>query len=126
PWPQYAETFKLASNVVYLDESASTDFAARRSALYRQIRNGRVAMVFDYIHPFAGNDWHIECGKSKKGSGERVLFTEGACHSRLSIPTNFPFPVTVKLFRNGRELPGADPKDLKISEPGTYRLEVWT
>ncbi len=62
PWPDYLSTFKLASNIVYYDAPLAADFEARKRQLYESIRSGRMAMTFQAIHPFAGNDWSIKCG----------------------------------------------------------------
>ncbi|MCB0417762.1 MAG: hypothetical protein KDD39_08940 [Bdellovibrionales bacterium] len=120
-WPTYRETFKLASNIVYLDEPQASTFEARRQQLYEQIGKGRVAFVFDYLYPFQDSDWIVRCGERSARCGEQLAFAEGGCTSEVKTPEGFPYPLVVKLLRNGRAIEDTT----RLSEPGAYRVEVW-
>ncbi|MEZ4752224.1 MAG: PHP domain-containing protein [Bdellovibrionota bacterium] len=120
-WPTYRETFKLASNVVFLDEPKDSDYEKRKRQIYEQIRRGRVAFVFDYLYPFQKSDWVVRCGDRVARCGQEVSFVPGGCSSTVTTPEGFPYPLEVRLLRNGRKIDSAD----RVLEPGTYRVEVW-
>ncbi|MCB0403289.1 MAG: PHP domain-containing protein [Bdellovibrionales bacterium] len=120
-WPTYRETFKLASNIVFLDRPRADTYDERKRQTYEQIQKGRVAMVFDYLYPFQNSNWTLRCGDKVAHCGEEIPLSDGGCVSEVQTPDGFPYPLNVKLLRNGRETASSN----RITEPGTYRVEVW-
>lgn len=129
-WPTYEQSFRVASNVVYYDPPLATDFEARKKQIYKSLKEGKGAMVYQFLHPFEGNEWHLECGGKSYRPGETAPLAAG-CDSVVSVPESFPFPHFVRIWKDGelyREVEmAANPLSvpLKIQTPGAYRVEVW-
>jgi hypothetical protein len=127
-WPDYLQTFKLASNIVFVKPPLPSDFEARKKILYHQLRSGRSAMVFQSIYPFDGNAWSLKCGNETYSVGDEAPFSN-KCEFRVSFPEKFPYPKKVRLWKNGdmvRELETRKSSAiLQLKGEGTYRLEVW-
>ncbi len=131
-WPDYLESFKLASNIVYYDEPLAPDFDARKKQLYASIRAGRLAMTYHSVHPFSGNDWQVRCGEKSFRAGDEVpmgVGTRGKCEFVISVPPTLPYAKIVRLIKNGepyKELTDAAPSlTIPVESEGVYRVEVW-
>lgn len=127
-WPGYEQTFQLASNAVFLSAPASADFETRKRQIYDALKQGRVAMVFQALYPFSTSDWIYRCQEKTYRSGDNIPFQKD-CQFMVTTPKEFPYPVELKLFRNGELLktlhPTSDQTFLNVDAPGAYRLEVW-
>jgi len=126
-WPEYLQTFRLGSNVIFVDDPIPTDFEARKSQLYQSLHQGRVAILFQEIHPFPGNDWRLECNGHVVRSGQEASGTD--CQFIADIPPDLPYPVTLHLWKDGDLIQTVEHAEqrtiLPARSPGAYRLEVW-
>lgn len=127
-WPDYPETFRLASNIVFLKTPPAQDFLERKKQIYSAIRGGQLAFVFQTIFPFEGNDWRLQCQGDTHRAGARVNLTT-PCEFIIETPKNLPYPVEIRLIRNGEvhsKIETSDPSvAIKATIPGVYRLEIW-
>jgi hypothetical protein len=127
-WPTYLQTFKLASNVIFVKLPLPVDFEARRKILYQSIREGRIAMLFQALYPFEGNSWNLKCGDKTFEIGDQVANPDH-CEFRATFPAAFPYGKKVRLLKNGdlvqEVITSAPNLTLPISGSGSYRLEVW-
>ncbi len=128
-WPGYLQTFKMASNVVFLKSPKSDDFETRKKQVYEGLREGRLAVLYQIVAPFDGNDWRIDCDGKTFTVGDSVSFKE-SCEAVITTPVT-PFVKVVRLVKNGeiiREVvvePGSkSPLRVPLKGAGTYRLEV--
>jgi hypothetical protein len=128
-WPTYAQSFRMASNVVYLDGPAAKDFAIRKRQIYDSIRAGKIALVNSFLYPFDGNDWKVQCGEKSYRTGSRFNLEADKCEHLIRIPDRFPYAREVRIYRNGelfKKLDGTQPKfTLPLDTIGVYRVEVW-
>ncbi len=127
-WPDYGQGFRVASNLVFVPEPQSEDFEARRTALFQAIRQGRVAVAYQYLYPVEGADWLYECGTDGVArSGDTAKFADG-CGFLVKLPPGFPYKTIVRLWKDGNlesETTAAGTAKLPATTPGVYRLEVW-
>jgi len=128
-WPGYSQTFRLGSNVVFYDPPLASDFEARKKQIYHSIEQGRIALTFQAIHPFQGNDWRMQCGDKAFRSGEETPSTKQNCQFIVDTPPDLGFPVTLQLWKDGalyRTINHA-PSNLRIplGGSGLYRVEIW-
>ncbi len=129
PWPSYEKAFRTAANVVFYKGPLSSDFDARKHQIYQAIREGRSAVVFRYLHSFDGNEWHLQCGEKNFSVGDEVVSEGEKCEFQISTPEKFPYPITLRLWKNGQIV--AEKKSagshttIPTSGRGAYRLEVW-
>jgi len=128
--PAVSDVFGLASNVVFLKGPPSSDFDLRKSQIYASIKEARIAIVYQSIFPFQGNDFFVECEGKRFRSGEKLLFNKN-CELVVHVPKDFPFDARIKVFRNGKlEAETAADSDIPsrfaISDRGPYRVEIWT
>lgn len=127
-WPDYLETFKLGTNLVFLKESLSSDFEQRKKQIYTNIREGHLAMVFDVVHPYDGIDHYMDCGDKKYISGD-VVPESSQCQLHLEFPTDFPYERVVRILKDGEIIKETATMDSsftqKVEGPGTYRTEIW-
>lgn len=125
-WPDYAELFKIASDLVFVPDMGG-DFEARRQALFQTIRQGRVAIAYPYLFPVDGAEWAYECGAETAHSGDTAKFADG-CAFSVHLPPGFPYKAVARLWRDGSmesETPLSPSTSLPVSAPGVYRLEIW-
>lgn len=127
-WPSYEQAFKVGTTVLFYEPPLATDFQSRKAQLYRLLREGRSAMVFNYLHPFHGNDWTIECDSGVYRSGERLTSPKN-CEFVVRLPKSLDYDATLRLWRSGElasevQNAGAETR-IPVSGPGAYRLEVW-
>ncbi len=127
-WPDYADTFKVATNLVFTPEPAPVEFEARRAALFNAIRQGKLAVAYPYLYPVEGADWVYECGPDGNArSGESAKFKE-SCTFLVKLPPNFPYEAVVRLWRDGNlqsETTVVGTARLQALTTGVYRLEIW-
>lgn len=127
-WPSTPEVFRLGSNIIFLNEPLSTDFFIRKKQIYRAIREGRLAMVLQTIHPFAGNDYYLKCPQGIFRSGEVFTGDRKSCEFIVKVPTTLPYASKIHLFRNGelaKEVSVTDSEvHIPLSDSGQYRVEV--
>lgn len=127
-WPDYYETFRVASNVVFLKESASTDFETRKKQIYDSIRRGAVAIIFQLLSPFNGNDWTLTCGNNNFRSGDQADLMSN-CHFQAVTPIHFPYPVRFRLIQDGKVVSDTTSDEnvrrFPVTGRGVYRLEVY-
>ncbi len=127
-WPDYLETFQLASNVVFLDEDPPEEFEARKSQLYKAIRRGAMAVHFRLVYPFAESDWNLTCGNQTVKSGGTINASPD-CHFQSVMPVHFPYPIHLRLVKDGKiiheETTEESVRRLPAAGPGVYRLEVY-
>jgi hypothetical protein len=128
-WPTYEQTFKLASNAVYLKDPAEKDFEKRKAQIYQSIKEGKVAIVFQSVYPFNGNDWYVECGKKIYRMGETLSPSKDSCEFVIQTPKNFPYSKVLRLIKNGEVTKEVTTRSAEARLPlegtGTFRLEVW-
>jgi len=129
-WPGYLQTFKLASNLVFLKEPKSNNFSKRRSQLYESLLKGRSAIHYRATYPYLNNQWRVKCGSSEYSPGD-VLNSVLGCQAIIRTPST-PFVKIIRLIKDGEimnEVPvsgsAVDTVSLKMNGPGTYRVEVW-
>ncbi len=127
--PQWDQTLGVAANVVFPEEKVSEDFAERRSQIYRALRHGRSALLFQAIHPFSGNDWSLQCGEKTYRSGDKEAQLRAGCEFVVKTPATLSVPKRLVLWKDGsvaQEISVSQPIErIKVEEPGIYRLEVW-
>lgn len=127
-WPSYLMTFRLAANAIRLKDPPKKDFSKRKLQLYQALRSGQSAMVFHLSHPFAGNDWTLQCPDRIYSLGDKVSFKKG-CHFVVRLPKTLPFIAQLKMYRGGKLIESRQTDSTKevfeLKEPGNYRLEVW-
>ncbi len=127
-WPTYEDTFKLANNVVFLPNEIPTEFKERKKVIYDAIRKGRIALHFPQIFPFEGNGWTAQCDSRTYYPGDKFNLSKG-CEFKIQTPNKFPFPLYLKLYRQGEMVKQIDnPADsftLPITQSGMYRIELW-
>lgn len=129
-WPDYLETFKLASNVLFLGSPKALDFSARKKQYYKSLREGRLAIHYHSIFPFGSNRWQVDCAGNKFESGDKVPTSSG-CLSKITTPKT-PFEKIIRLVKNGEvthevsmKANSTDMEPLPMDGVGTYRVEVW-
>lgn len=129
PLPPWERTLKVASNVVFPESTLSEDFAVRRSQIYRALREGRSALLFQAIHPFDGNDWTLTCGAKQYRSGDKFALREKGCEFVVRTPSTLGMQKRLVLWRDGAvvsEVASAkDEERIAVDHDGAYRLEVW-
>lgn len=129
PWPSYEQTFKLASNVVFLKDAPETDFEKRKRQIYESIRDGRIALHFHSLFPFDGNSWSLNCGGTSYFPGDTNSTSNEACKFEVSTPLNFPYKIGLRLWKNGdltyETMTHNATSEIPFDGPGSYRLEVW-
>ena len=88
-----------------------------------------MAMVFQLLHPFDGNDWSIRCGEKNYRSGAKVSFQEDKCWAVIRTPATFPYPLKISLWKDGQRITehrATQPSlEIPLSAPGVYRVELW-
>jgi hypothetical protein len=128
PWPDYEQSFRIGSNIIFYDPPLAEDYEARKAQIYRSIRQGRNALVLQFIHPFAGNDWHLTCGDKNYFSGDTVTRSDH-CGFSATVPSSFPFPKVFRLWRDGEIAYEVTTTEntlhFPVTKEGGYRLEVW-
>ncbi len=126
-WPSYAETFKLASNVVFFSQPLPEDFEGRKKMIYQSLRQGRNALVFHAIAPFQGNDWRLVCGEKIYRAGEEVPYS-ASCEFQIDTPSQLPYPKVIRLWKDGNPIDESKTPDSSVhfalKGPGIYRLQV--
>lgn len=127
--PQWEQNLGAAANVVFPDSAISEDFTERRAQIYRALRHGKSALLFQAIHPFSGNDWALECGEKLFRSGDKEAVMQGKCGFVVKTPVTLSASKRLVLWRDGevvKEIDSARPVErIAVEEKGTYRLEVW-
>ncbi|MBI1861804.1 MAG: hypothetical protein HYR96_12890 [Deltaproteobacteria bacterium] len=127
-WPDYEQTFRMASNVVFLKEKPDADFEKRRRQIYSALRSGSMAVTFQILGPFDGNDWTLTCGHKTFRSGDQADLSPN-CHFQAVAPVHFPYPVRFKLIHDGKVVHDSSSEEsvrrIPVSGPGVYRLEVY-
>jgi hypothetical protein len=119
----------VATNILFPDAPLSEDFATRRRQIYRNLREGRSALLFQSIHPFPGNDWAMVCGEKTYRSGDKFALHEPGCEFQVRTPSSLPFARKLVLIRDGETVntvTSSQPLErFPIEQDGSYRLEVW-
>ena len=129
-WPDYLETFKLASNVLFLSGPKAQDFESRKIQYYKSLREGRVAIHYHSVYPFLSNRWEMRCDGQEYGPGD-VISVSKKCEAIVHTPKT-PFDKAVRVIKNGEVvkewlLPAESTasETLPLVSPGSYRIEVW-
>lgn len=126
-WPTYHDAFRVAANVVLLSEPPPEKFEDRREVIYRAIREGRLAIVFQAIHPFEGNGWQLRCGDNSYRSGDDAPLKDG-CEFVVDTPPELPYRKIVRLWKDGELSAETTSPESRVSfparAPGMYRVEV--
>jgi len=127
-WPDYREIFRLGSNIIFLNEPLSTEFNIRKKQLYRLIKEGRLAMVFQAIYPFAGNDFYLKCPQGSFRSGEIFHGDARECEFIVKTPASLPYATKARLFQNGelkKEVLSSESEiHIPVTGGGQYRVEI--
>jgi hypothetical protein len=127
-WPTYREIFRLGSNIVFPKEPLSNDFQTRKRQIYRSIKEGRLAMVFQAIHPFVGNDFYLKCPNGLFRSGEIFRGDPAACEFIVKTPENLPYATKIRLLKNGELekefLSGNSEVHIPVAGVGQFRIET--
>lgn len=127
-WPNYRDIFRLGSNVVFPNEPLASNFQQRKKQIYRWIKEGRLAMVFQAIHPFSGNDFYLKCPRGSYRSGEVYRGDPSTCEFVVKSPSTLPYSAKLRLFRNGelqKEIILNDSEThLPVTGTGQFRVEM--
>lgn len=127
-WPSHRELFRLGSNILLLKEQLSSEFSIRKKQIYSAIKEGRLAMVFQAIHPFAGNDFFLKCPQGNFRSGDSFKGDSRSCEFVVKTPKSLPYSAKIRLLRNGelfKEIYSSESEvHVPISESGQFRVEV--
>lgn len=127
-WPSYRKTFRLAMNVVFLEGEPEPDFEARKRQVYQSIRGGKLAIVFQALYPFEGNEWVLKCADKSFRSGSHVPLAPG-CEFVIHTPELFPYRKSIQLWKNGeleKQISTFEKSiHIPVSSPGVYRVEIW-
>lgn len=127
-FPDYLRTFKLASNVVFLEEPPVANFESRKRQIYQRLKKGHSAFVLQAIYPYKGNDFKLVCGDGTYRSGDKANLRNKDCNFEIYRPKNFLYPRIVRLLRNSEVIKESVQNEPIISfpvdAPGSYRLEV--
>lgn len=128
-WPGYLQTFKMASNILFLQGPKSSDFETRKKQYYQSLREGRLAIVFQAVAPFVGNDWKVVCGEDTYKVGD-IAKLKGTCEAIITTPST-AFKKVARLVKNGEIISevlvdrnSTAPLKVSLKSPGTYRLEI--
>lgn len=130
PWPRPETALMLGRTVAFYRAAAPVAPEERRRTLVRAIADGRVAMHFPAVYPFRGNEWTLDCDSERFHVGETANVGDTRrCAFRVEVPEGFPYPVRLRLFRNGSMVKEDSNvqrlRRLPVAGPGHYRLEVW-
>ncbi|NBT59652.1 hypothetical protein EBT16_12795, partial [bacterium] len=127
-WPEYEELFRLGSNIVFLNEPLSQEFSKRKNQIYRSIKAGRLAMVLQSIHSFAGNDFQLKCPNDIYRSGDVFKGDYKGCEFIVRTPESLPYSATIRFLRNGqlvKEITSSESEvHIPATEPGQFRVEI--
>lgn len=127
-WPTYRELFRMGSNVIFLKEKLSTTFSERKNQIYRAIKSGNLAMIFQSIHPFDGNDFLLKCPQGVYRSGEIFEGDRNQCEFIVKTPASLPYTALIRLFRNGelqKEISSSESEvHIPVSGSGQFRAEI--
>jgi len=127
-WPNYRELFRLGSNIVFPREPLSTEFKTRKKQIYHWIKEGRLAIAFQAIHPFLGNDFYLKCPNGIFRSGEVFHGDTSACEFIVKTPANLPYATKIRLLKNGELEKEIFSSDSEIHIPvvgvGQFRIET--
>ena len=128
-WPRAKDIFSLASNVVFLKGPLADTFEKRKKQIYQSIREGRLAISFDALHPFSGNDLTIRCGDLEFKTGDVISQNPSSCVVYVKLPPDLQYSSKVRLLRNGeivKEVVSTEKEILfPLKETGSYRAEIW-
>lgn len=127
-WPSYEEIFRLGSNIVFLNSPPAKSHRERKQQIYQSIRESRLAMVFQAIFPFGGNDFYLECPHSTYRVGDKPKLDQQKCELVVKTPENIPYKTKIRIFRDGEVLKtiSSPPSEVRfpISQGGSYRAEI--
>lgn len=129
-WPRPETNLALGRTVAFYRAAAPAAPAERRKIFRSAVASGRIAMHFPGVFPFRGNEWSLDCDGERYRVGDVAKPADlKRCHFRVEIPEGFPYPVRLRLFRNGAL--AKEEKDVRrlrrmsLNGTGQYRLEVW-
>ena len=127
-WPSYEEIFRLGSNIIFLKSPLAKSHRERKEQIYEAIRESRLAMVFQALFPFEGNDFYLECPNSLFRVGDKAKLGKQKCELVVRTPENLPYKTKVRIFRDGEleKTVSSSPNVLRIpvTESGSYRAEI--
>jgi len=127
-WPEHEQVFKTGTTVLFYEPPLARDFESRKKQIYELIRQGKSAMVFNFIYPFRGNDWYLDCGGEQFRSGDTPP-ENPQCEFVAQLPRGLGYPVVLRFWKSGelfREIRTEEAMTrIPIGGPGVYRLEVW-
>jgi len=127
-WPTYREVFSTGSNVVFLKEPLHERFELRKKQIYQAIRNSHLAVFFQMIFPFAGNDHFLSCSQGEFRSGDITQGPLTNCEWVIRVPSNLPYASRARIFKNSellKEVPLSQSETrVPFEGPGTYRTEI--
>lgn len=128
-WPTHEEIFGLGSNIVFLKSPPESDFQLRKKQIYRSIREARLAIAFQAIHPFDGNDFQIICSSGESfRSGDFIPEKLTDCKGLVSVPEDLPYSSKVVVYKDGdalRELVIRNAQaTFDLTGRGQYRVEI--
>jgi hypothetical protein len=130
PWPRPETTLAFGRTIAFYRSPTAVAPGERRRAFTRAVAEGRIAMHFPAVFPFRGNEWVLECDGERYFVGDVASIADPKrCAFRVETPEGFPYPVRLRLFRNGTL--AKEERDVQrlrrfaLPGPGQYRLEVW-
>ncbi len=127
-WPDYLQTFKIGTNLVFLKEDPNPDFHQRKAQIYSAIKEARVAIAFDSIYPVQDVEHSVRCGDKTYISGDEIADSTG-CKVAIRFPEAFPYERVIRILKNGdlfkEEVSKATTIEVGLEGSGTYRTEIW-
>lgn len=116
----YDRLFKTVRTHLVTEIPWNGDIARDRLLIEQCLRNGRVFIANDDIHPATGFEFWFETAGARIEMGAETKETAGTLHICL------PAWGEIRLLRDGQtqEMAAADRLQAVISAPGVYRVEV--
>jgi hypothetical protein len=91
-------------------------------AVWQALEAGRAFVAFDWLADATGFDFAAHSGARRFEMGSRLKLEKG-----LTLRGRAPLPGRWRLIRNGKQVVESTGREFRraVSEPGTYRVEVW-
>jgi hypothetical protein len=122
----YSALFSCFRLHVLLDRPLAPDFAEARSQIFGALREGRFYNAIDAARPADGFLYWAEAEGARLPMGSRIRWS-GSSAVTLRILAAFPFPVEIRLLRNGQTVKSTGEPELSFvtGQAGVYRVEVY-
>ena len=122
PLPTYEAVFRIAQNYVLLERPLTGNAPADTAAILAALARGRAYIGVGALAPADRFFFLAERDGSRWTMGDTIA-SEGPV--RLQAGGALPASARITLYRNGVVVTTADgPLDVRVTEPGVYRVEV--